>query len=715
MKKLLLTLAVASVALTSSAATRVLYEQNFETVASPADAGWTFGGTSLSIASDDAGKFLELSLGGSNGRSGIVTWGEDIFLKDGVSVLEDGTYTVQFDFCIKQGSNNQYNSAFTVFTNHKPTDNQPYRNPWNPAGWWDNYLFDMSQVDKQPLQFAVNGKTIETTGDDGTVTRAIDYSTPSTFEQNQWYTVTLNVDVNTREVEYSVATFGMGDPVSDASGTITVPENDVNGDPINMFAQGLFVMVARYQTIYDIDNIKVFYESASDYANAPTLALTRLGRTAEGDLNLNLRAYTITFLEGETLHVLGTDGVETAVEYYDPETPGAYVYEATESGTLKAWTTSGEATSEVVETEVDCNPVVLPQATATISSVTAGFGKTYTLNVDNSDVPLRPTIFINYEFTGKSGTVISKEGEASGCKITVDEEGTLKITTQSFGYQENTASVVNDLEFEVKKMYDFARMGDEEITKAGFPAWTVLNTSNMSGFNSWSGRKRLYYELAGSEHDNGEGVMIRDLVYPFGYLADDNTTNVIKYAVIDNSAKESVNKGDVFEGLTIFPDKGRLSAGFPNVGMIRGIGLYNDQTNNNNNNIIVNDLDRNDFVVVNYINNYGGNSIHPVCANDEEYFKQLAGEDAVYSVAATGVLDEASQTYSQTHALYRVDTACTKITVFKQAGAQSGLENVVVAEEENTDEGWYTITGLRLEKPTAPGLYIHKGKKVIVK
>lgn len=709
MKKLLLTLAVASVALTSSAATRVLYEQNFETVASPADAGWTFGGTSLSIASDDAGKFLELSLGGSNGRSGIVTWGEDIFLKDGVSVLEDGTYTVQFDFCIKQGSNSQYNSCFTLFTNHTPVTNQGYRNPWNPAGWWDNYIFDMSQVDKQPLQFAVNGKTIETTGDDGTVTRAIDYSTPSTFEQNQWYTVTLNVDVNTREVEYSVATFGMGDPVSDASGTITVPENDVNGDPINMFAQGLFVMVARYQTIYDIDNIKVFYESASDYANAPTLALTRLGRTAEGDLNLNLRAYTITFLEGETLHVLGTDGVETAVEYYDPETPGAYVYEATESGTLKAWTTSGEATSEVVETEVDCNPVVLPQATATISSVTAGFGKTYTLNVDNSDVPLRPTIFINYEFTGKSGNKISKEGEASGCKITVDEEGTLKITTQSFGYQENTASVVNDLEFEVKKLYDFARMGDDEITKAGFPAYTVLNSDATSGFNNWTARKRLYYELAGSEHENEEGATVRDFVYPFGFVAADNTTAVINYSVVahEGESDDSAHK-NYFEGLTVFGAN-------HNVGIMKHIGVFNDQTTGGNNkNITVSGLAQSDFVVVNAIDNYGGDSNHPVCATDDEYFKQLAGTDEVFSVAASGVAAD-DGTYNVVYPLYRIQKAVTKITVFKQAGAQSGLENVVVAEEENTDEGWYTITGLRLEKPTAPGLYIHKGKKVIVK
>lgn len=722
MKKLLLTLAVASVALTSSAATRILYEQNFETVSTPEEAGWSIAGGTMSIASDQYGKFLELQLGQNNGRSGQVTWGQNIFLDgDGNSVLEDGTYNLEFSFSIKQGSNNQWNSCITIFTNRAPLASQPYRNPWNPVGYWENYLFDMSQVANEATQYAVYGKRTETTGDDGTVTYGIDYSTPNTFATGTWYKVSLNVDTESRNVEYSVESL---DGTIVTSGDYSVPAENVDGSSISMFAEGLFLMMARYQTIFQVDDIKISYESSSDVANTPVVSLTSLGKKYEREedgtiktdddgnelvsLDLNMRTYTVTFLEGETLHVVGTDGVETPVDWYDVN--GKYIYETTKSGTLKVWTTSGEAKSDVVEVDVDCNPCVLPQAVATISSVTEGFGKTYTLTVDNSDVPLRPTVFINYVFTGKSGKTVEAKNQASGCQVVVEEEGTLKVTTTAFGYQENPVTVENNLQFEVKKMYDFARMNDDEIKAAGFPDWTVLNTDHMGGFDNWSARKYLWYEVEGSEHDNGEGTMVRDKAYPFGFVAADNTTNVINYALVahadetDNSAHKSY-----FDGLTIFDAN-------QNVGFIKHIGIYNDQTNKPDSKpLYINNLDQSDFVVVNYINGYGSNSNHPVVANDEEYFKVLAGTDVVYSVAASGVLDEATQTYSITHGLYRVDTACTKITVFKQAGAQSGLENVVVAEEENTDEGWYTITGLRLEKPTAPGLYIHKGKKVIVK
>ena len=82
MKKLLLTLGVACMALPTFAATRVLYQQNFETATDPASIGWSYGGASISIASDEYGKFLELNQGQTNGRSAKVTWGQDIFMKD---------------------------------------------------------------------------------------------------------------------------------------------------------------------------------------------------------------------------------------------------------------------------------------------------------------------------------------------------------------------------------------------------------------------------------------------------------------------------------------------------------------------------------------------------------------------------------------------------------------------------------------------------------
>lgn len=718
MRKSLLTLGLATLALTSFGSTRILYQQNFETAASAEAAGWSFGGESMTIASDSFGKFLELSLGQSNGRSGQVTWGQDIYLDAaGNSILEEGKYNLKYDFAIKTSSNNQYNSEITIFTNHAPIVNNKYRNPWSQSvenSFWQTYLFDMSQLEEansNPV-YAINGATTETEDENGNITYGISFDETTTLDLGTWYTVELAVDTEARTVEYSVTSLE-GDIVQD--GTLEVPATNVNNDlDISMFAEGLFALCARYQTVYQFDNIMISFETSYEWANNPTIALTGMGQTEDEKSEPTARKYTITFLPEETLHVVGTDGQTYEVDYDECE--GAFTYFTTTSGVLKAWTTVGSAISDVVEENVECIAYVLPAAEVNISSVNAGFGKTYTLTVSNADVPMRPDIFINYEFKGVNGESIVAEEQTSGCKVTVTEAGTLTVTTEAFGYASKTIEVQNDVEFATKKEWDFARMTEEDINAAlSGAAWYTLNSSSTSGFNNWTARKRLYYDSSiESEEQEVEGEMVTVPVkkYPFGFISDDNTTNVIKYAVLDRAAIAETTNGQYFEGLTIFPERGKVAeGGLPNVGMLYRIGLYNDQTTNNNNNVYINDLDKSDFVVVNYINNYGGNSNHPSCATDEEYFAQLAGEDAVYSAAA-GTFNEKTGLYNVVHALYRVDTAITKITVFKQLGegAVEAIDAVAAG-----DNNWYSIDGVRVAEPTRPGLYIHQGKKIIVK
>ncbi|MDE6521225.1 MAG: hypothetical protein K2L17_00265 [Muribaculaceae bacterium] len=716
MKKFLLTLGVASMALTSFSATKILYQQNFETATSVEETGWTFGGESLSIVSDEYGKFLQIKLGQNNGRSGNVTWGQDIFMKDGAPVLEGQTYNMSFDFSFEQGSNNQYNSAITVFTNHTGVANQPYRNNWSgTVRCWNNFLYDMSQVNGETLGFAIQApceavkvyKTVkdEESGEE-TVTDEldyiecqIDYADSKSITQADWYTVSLDVNVVTRVVDYSVISLS-GEELQ--SGSITVPENDENGDPISMYAEGIWVMLARYQTILDIDNIKISYDSYGDAANDPTVALTRLGKTADDELDLNLRAYTISFIEGETLHVIGTDGKELdPVEWADCD--GNYVYETSQSGVLKAWTTCGTATSDVIEVQVECVPVALPAVVATITSVEAGFGKTYTLSVSNADVPLMPTIFINYEFTGANGETLSAEGEASGVKVTLPGEGTLKLTSEAFGYQATSVSVVNDIEFAVKKQYDFARMTEEETKAAGFTEENTTNSASTSGWDNWTARKRLYYYDAATAHENEEGETVYDAVYPFGYISEDSDNKLYWYPI---SADVNVAGYELFPGLTVY-------AGH-NVTYIKHVGVVNNETSGGNNkNIDVLDLDATDFVVINTINSYGSNSNHPVCETVEEYYELLAGENTVYSASANGVLNEETGKYTVSCPVYRIDTVATCLTVFNQVGGGDAVENVEAVKA--VDNNWYSIDGVRVAQPTRPGLYIHNGKKIIVK
>lgn len=79
MKKLFLTLAATALCTTAFAGTRVLYQQNFDQAVNAEATGWSYGGGSMTIASDEYGKFLELALGQNNGRSGQCTWGTEIY------------------------------------------------------------------------------------------------------------------------------------------------------------------------------------------------------------------------------------------------------------------------------------------------------------------------------------------------------------------------------------------------------------------------------------------------------------------------------------------------------------------------------------------------------------------------------------------------------------------------------------------------------------
>lgn len=706
MKKFTLILAAATLALSSQAATRNLFSQDYEGSATPEQLGWSYGGESMTIINDGFSNLLEFYQAQQNGRTANLTWGSQIFTDaEGNSVLENGVYDISFDFSYAALSNNQYNSAITVFTNRAPVTNQPYCNPWSPAAQPENYLFDITQIandDKNPSVYGCNGDSINTVN----------------LSAGAWYNVTLHVDVNARTVDYTMINTSDNNMVM-FEGQRIVPE-EYDGEPVSMYAEGLHIMVARYQTRLQLDNLKVSFESASDYANPPTVALTRLGKTGGDDPEekLNMRAYTISFVEGEVLNLEFNGNSLGEIDWYDTE-DGSYEFETEVSGTLKAWTTCGTATSEVVTTEIDCTPYVLPQAVATISGVVEGYNKTYTLTVDNSNVTMLPSIFISYKYVGANGAVTEGENLTSGTKIDVEGKGTLTLTTQAFGYAPATAEVENDKEFGIKFVADFARATADQITGYGFTAGEDLWSAATSGENNWTARKRLYYyDVATATEDPETGETVYAAVYPFGYV-EDNPEAVIHRFYMD-PVDDVVPNPAFMPNVTFWNNL--------TIEWHQNIGVTNNATTNNYNPVTINNLDENDFVMVNTINDYGSNSCHPVCATAEEYYAQLEGAntvisvagvdpDAVYSRSSNAVsktYDEENQTWNVIFPLYRIDTVVTKITAFYDKNA-AGIADVIAEPAQNNDPYYYSIDGLRTLEPAQTGIYIHQGKKVYIR
>lgn len=652
---------------TTQAATKVLYSQPFETVTQPSDAGWQCQAGTLSIASDEYGNYLQFSLGQNNGRYAYGKWGSEIY-----GDAAPAKYAMTFDFCMATAPTNQYSSEISIFTDQTPTSNANY------GSTYSNYLFDLTMTTDATTWY-INQETANTI----------------TLAEGTWYTVALDIDTLTRVVNYTMTSI-TGESI--ATGSRTVPEG------VSLYAEGLYNLASRYSSVFQFDNIKITTEVEGDYANDPVVSLTRLGQDADGNLSLNTRAYTITFGEGEELHITGADGTTIEVRYSDCD--GTYTYETTTSGTFKAWTTYGSATSTVIETTADCSPCVLPAPTLSVSSVVAGYGKTYTVTIDNSSTPLSPQIFFTYTFTDESGnTTVESDEMTTGSKITVDSKGTITLTTKAFGYQSTTTSVVNDIEYELKEMQDFARMSATDITAKGYTKYDDLNSSTTSGENNWTARKRLYYYDAATATTGEDGTVSYTAVYPFGYVDDTGDYCIHRYQAVPETtlSEESTTFGNVI----LWNNR--------TIQWMQGIGMMQNTTDANYNTVTISNLASTDVVVVNIIDNYGSDSNHPVCNTADEYYSQLVGTDYVYTATADGTQDETTGIYSIAYSLYRIQTALVYVKIFS-VKKTTGIQNVTAekaTEEENAP--YYTIGGVKVSKPTQRGFYIHNGKKYVVK
>lgn len=684
-------------------ASRILFTENYEDAASVADTKWTSPSLpdGLSVASDEFGKFLRFSLGQNNGRSAHCLWGHEIY-----EGIETNNYTVSYDFCINAAGNNQYNGNITVFTGEtcELTNGQHTgTKEWGHYGLVsENWLFDMAQVQRDaedtntnPLYFMNNDST--------------DLWTP---EVGAWYTVTINVDKTTRVAEYTIAQLG-GAVVKSGSHTVSAEGN--------IDASGLCLMSARYQSITDFDNITVSVAVEGDYANDPVVALT-------GIMN-EQRTYTISFLEGETLFIQGVDGAQEMHDYM--EAFGTATYTTSTSGTFTVWTTAGSAESKKIETVVDASIIQVPAAEAIITAVEAGYSKTYTLTVDNSDVPLRPTIFINYTFKDANGTVVaeySKEGVTSGSQVTLPELGTLEVVTEAYGYGANTTTIANNIAYKRVALVDFQHMTADDLKAKGFTELEPLISSTQSGESNWTGRRYLYFDQKWPDASTETGDSIHR-VYVWGpsdetWINSGHTAEpAIQRFHILQSELDSISSVEKFGPVYLWCN-GTEETG--NVKINLGIGLINEgckgnegtQINYANGPMGVVGYTENDFVVVTKTNNYGQTSIHPVFeyANAEEANAAEEADIAKYKAMNIGTIKE---TYKgdETWNLYRIDTAVTTVEVFSVDG-ETAISDVINGTDKASDANApiYDLRGVQVSKGALQkGIYIQNGKKFVVK
>ena len=705
---------------TAAAGVRYLVKQDFESAKDPTLIGWASpnlpGG--MSVAGDEWGNYFQFSLGQSNGRSCYWLWGSDVYTDQ----LIDGTYRMEMEWCYKQGSNNQYGTQLRFLNSDEaPTNNGKTANS-NALDQY-NWIFTLTEADADRNFYICD-------------------DTNNTFLVNvgEWMKIVLDVNVNDRTVAYTI-TNATGD-VEYVKGVRNVPEKiSIEGSDgttteyeQSMYITGINQYNARYQSIVQMDNINVSVFAEEDIANPPTVALT--------GVNGIERTYTITFGEEEELNIEGTDGKTEEIFYMDCD--GMYKYTTTTSGTLKAWTVSGTATSDVVTVDVECVEIALPGATAAIVGVEDGYAKTYQLTVSNEEVPTQPTIFLMYQYKNEKGEIeVSAEDKFSGEKVDVKEKGVLTITSVAPGFGSTTVEVVNDKQFQTTDEIDFQHMTAEDLTAKGFEAMDPLDSESTSGETNWTGRQRFYYNIATGEVDEeGNPTYTKYVVYGASTLGFEPIQRYrFLQSKLDETAARSLfapmytwwfNDGITAtslneEGTGPAVDDNGNEGGSVNIQIKLGIGLVHSGVQGdaetydpagrgygnirvNNTTLGVDGLTDEDFIVVYKINDYGSTSKHPEfpAGTDPEVAKEQ------YKAMHLGDLVEI-YTGLQTFQLYRVDTALNYIRILK--GDSEGIEEIntgAIVSDHNAPI--YNLNGIQVNPKTLQrGVYIKQGKKFIVR
>ena len=700
----------------ANAGVKNLLKQDFEIVSTPADAGWTSpnlaGG--MSILSDEEGKMFQFSLGNNNNRNAVMNFNYGL---EGDATIYDGqdvkNYTVSFTWCLKKNpsstgnaQNVQYSSEIALVTPSVATsDVEGWKittkiNNGQYAGNDSLRLFALTQL--KGAYSADNQYWADNTDNSNYIYDFYingDQNKVITLEEEGWYTITVNVNTEARTADYEIFSLIQNDVL--ATGTYNIPEY------ASVYVQGLTVLLGRYNSMAQIDDVKVQTTVDGDYANAPTVALT--------GVNMAKRSYLIFFEEdaGEILHIKKTDGTE------DTAVVSPFTYETETSGTLEAWTENGTATSEHVLVDVVAEVIPLPAANIDITKVNAGYVKTLLMTVDNHDVPTQPSITLTWSYSNGDQSA----GEvASGAIYEATEKGTLTVTTHAYGFGETTTTFENNTEFAVDNTIDFQHMDEATLISKGFTEIDPLQASNMSGENNWTARQRLWFGIENGEY-NDDGTAKYDTHVVYGPETTEGAEPIRRFTLPAAALTQDAAYGMFAPFYTWYTGQAdpEVADGSDVAGlkMNYGIGLINtglkgdgSSINYPNGIVGVDGLTDNDYFIVYVVSDYGSSSAHPIYpvgttpADGRAMYKAGNIGDGTNVQVLRG---------TETFSLYRIDTAIARVDVFKATG--DGIKEVntgAIVSDHNAPV--YNLNGVRMNSNNLPkGVYVKQGKKFIVR
>lgn len=350
-----------------------------------------------------------------------------------------------------------------------------------------------------------------------------------TLSSQKLYKYSVVIDTKTKVAAYTIA---------DENGTVL--KSGLHNYVCAEDRAGIFVYSTNGTSTAQLSNMGLSYEAQGPFANEPSVDLFCADKEE--------RDYFAQFGSGEVLHwiqlgdaqdvVSGqsyTDGEEYTVAYSDARDSRAFeedeeaeggqkIIYCEKSGTLKVWTSRENDDTNISDTianEVTCEKIQLPVPVATITNVSEGYGKEYTITADNSNVLLNPTITIHYK--KNDGT----EGDLStGETLTFTGAGSVELYSwdkthaQPWYTQSETITVSNNTEYVTYSTTNYAWTKDEcDNTKAGYTVTNIVDSSNKSHWDRCYSDQHYGYDADGNASVYVDGTEYVSEKQGFGFYA----------------------------------------------------------------------------------------------------------------------------------------------------------------------------------------------------
>lgn len=464
---------------------------------------------------------------------------------------------------------------------------------------------------------------------------------------------------------------------------------------------------AEGNSVERLGNLKMSYKYDGLIAENPAAVLAFVIREE--------RDYMVKFAEGHVLHWIlpgeTEEADESGVAYTDAtddEETGDYgnkLIECYQTGTLQFWTSLEDdetIVSDVIKIDVDASLIKMPEPSLTIVNVEEGYKKTYKVNADNSELPLKPTIYLPWTIKDQSGAVVAQGTADNGDEIVMEVPGTFEVYSRDMtrpdgGVWYETSDVVviaNNTEYQLALEKSYRYTFEEAASLPGFHENIVSDNGSSHWDRIYSDEVVNYYDAEGNLDWTKTGFGL----YPTTQITD-KTASIPTYVVdLDNYKKGF---------LPLVPGDAEMneSSNYWSIFPLEGIVFYALYKNNN----------KDDGALP---------SNHEI-GIEERWISDKAENPNIYIVETTNQYDRPDKgnctsttvlTVGDSYSLYRYDTAINSVKIYTYKGftpGESGIQDV--QNDAQRVAPIFNLRGEKVQQISAPGFYIQGGKVMVVK